>query len=400
VRIPRISFKNLSKNKVVIFDNEGTQVLKTTVLNGIECTIVYCRKEMFHITLPLLYLMIRNTIIFIKKKGFILKEVERKSTLQGCIYKIYLFSCIEYIDPSVVITFIDNNSTFHWISRMYENCEFYAVQNGMRYDAKRLQYEEQNDVGGRSLGIQTYVMSMPNLFCFGAYEADLYKKHGHAVDNFYPVGSLKGGFYKASITRGNAIVEFDICMVSNGFMSFPERHILSKFALATDNFYKLVNKYVTEGRLSCCCSMGSRDKHDQEFEKECFVNIFGDRVIIIERNEKDMFATYAEMDRSSVIVAFCSTAAFEAFGWGKKILLCNLYGDDYWQSPLPEICTMNININNDNYEIFKNKLDCLRQIDENEYRNITKSHAQYLMNYDFKNPAHIVIRKMILEHLS
>jgi len=254
MRIPKITFRNLSKNKVVVFDNEGTQILKTTVLNGIECTIVHCRRELFHITLPLLYLMIRNAIIFIKKSGLNLKGV-KKSSLKGCIYKIYLFSCIDYINPRVVITFIDNNGTFHWISRMYENCEFYAIQNGMRFDAKRLHYDEQNDFGERPAGFSTDMMSMPNLFCFGAYEADLYKKHGHAVDNFYPVGSLKGGFYKISIARDNTKVDFDISLVSNGFMSFPEGHILSKFALVTGYFYKLVNKYVTEGRLSCCVAM-------------------------------------------------------------------------------------------------------------------------------------------------
>ncbi len=96
------------------------------------------------------------------------------------------------------------------------------------------------------------------------------------------------------------------------------------------------------------------------------------------------------------VVALNSTAAFEAFGWGKKVLFCNLSGDDFNQLPLPEICTMNVN----NYEIFKSKLDYLRQLDENEYRKLTQTYARYLMNYDFDKPAHVVIRKMILEHLN
>jgi surface carbohydrate biosynthesis protein len=396
MRIPKITFKNLFKSSVVIFDNEGTQVLQTTVLNGIEFTILHCRKEMFHITLPLLYLMIRNAIIFIRKKSLNLNSAERKSTLLVCIYKIYLFSCIEYINPRVVVTFIDNKAIFHWISRMYKNCEFYAVQNGMRYDAKRLQYEKQDEFGERPIRFQTDVMSMPNLFCFGAYETELYKEHGHVVDNFYPVGSLKAGFYKTCIARDKAKLNFDICLVSNGFMSLPEGHKLSKFELVTEHFYKLINKYVTEKRMSCCVAMRSTDKHDQEIEKECFANIFGDRATIIGKKENDMFTTYAAMDRSSVVVALCSTAAFEAFGWGKKILFCNLFGDDYWQSPLPEICTMNVN----DYEIFTSKLNYLRQLDENEYRKIIQSHARYLMNYNFENPAHTVIRKMILDHLN
>jgi len=396
MRIPKITFKNLSKTKVVIFDNEGSQVLKQTILNGIGFTIVHCRRERFHITIPLLCLMIRNILIFIKQGSLNLHGI-RELGLRSCIYNVYLFSCIEYIDPKVVITFIDNSRSFHWISRMYNKCLFYAIQNGMRFDAKRLYYGEQNDVGGGPVWQLSDIMTMPNLFCFGAYEVDLYKKHGHAVDNFCPVGSLKGGFYKTSIARDNTKTDFDICLVSNGVSFFPVGDILSKYALANDYFYKWVNKYVTERRLSCCVALKSTVKYDEKrSEKDYFSNIFGNRAIIIERNGNDIFTTYAAMDRSSVVVALCSTAAFECFGWRKKTLICNLYGGDYWESPLPEICTMNVN----NYEIFKTKLDCLRQIYENDYREIIQSHARYLMNYDFENPAHIVIRKMILENLN
>ena len=395
MRIPKISFKNPTKNKVVIFDNENSQILKNAVLNDIECTIVHCRREMFHITLPLLYLMIRNAIIFIKKSSLNLEGV-KKSSLKGCIYKIYLFSCIDYINPKIVITFIDNSRTFHWISRKYENCEFYAIQNGIRTDAKRLHYEEQNYFVERSVHFSTDIISMPNLFCFGKYESDLYKKHNHDVDNFYPVGSLKGGFYKTRISVKNTKVYFDICLVSDQLLSFSEGHILSQYELGVGYLHKLVHKYVAEEHLSCCIAMRSTAKHDQKIEKEYFVNIFGDRATIIERNEKDMFTTYTAMDRSSVIVTLNSTAVFEVFGWGKKALFCNLSGDDFNQLPLPVICTMNVN----NYEIFKSKLDYLRQLDENEYREITRSHARYLMNYDFENPTHTVIRKMILEYLN
>ena len=209
------------------------------------------------------------------------------------------------------------------------------------------------------------------------------------------MGHLRGGFYKAELLESSIKVDFDICLVSDQLLSFPERHILTKFELGVGYLHKLVHKYVVEEHLSCCVAMRSIDKHDQRIEKEYFVNIFGDRVKIIKRNDIQM-STYASMERSLVVVALNSTAVFEAFGWGKKVLFCNLSGDDFNQLPLPVICTMNVN----NYEIFKSKLDYLRQLDENEYREITQSHARYLMNYDFENPTHSVIRKMILEYLN
>lgn len=393
----KLSFRNPVKNKVVILDEAGSDIIAVTVLKDIKYTISPCSKEIFHITLPLLFLMLKNTVYFLLRPGSLNLKGVKKSSLLGCLHKIYLFSCIDYINPEIVLTFIDNNRLFHWISRMYENCEFYAIQNGGRNDAKRLHYNGQNDSKlnrCRSIHFSTDVISMPNLFCYGEYEVDLYKKHDQDVDNFYPVSSLKGGFYKTCVSRNNTKVDFDICLVSDQLLSFPDGHILSKFELGVGYLHKLAHRYVGEEHLSCCIAMRSTDKHEQKLEKEYFVNIFGDRVKIIKRNDIQM-STYAAVDRSSIVVVSNSTISFEAFGWGKKVLFCNLSDDDFYQSPLPEICKMNVN----NYEIFKSKLDYLRQLDENEYIKMTESHARYLMNYDFDNPAHVVIRKMILEHL-
>jgi len=396
MRMPKISFRNFLKEKVVIFDEVGSRIIKKAVLNDIPCAIIHSRKEIIHITLPLLFLMLKNAIRVLTRPRSVKLTGVARSTLLGYIYKIYLLSCIDYIKPKVVLTFIDNSPVYFWISRMYNNCEFYAIQNGIRTDAKRLHYEKPNDSGERSVNYSAGVMSMPHLFCFGKYEIDLYKKHAQNIDKFYPVGSLMGGYYKTCLARNSTKIDFDICLVSDQILSFPEGHILSGFELGVGYLHKLIHKYAAEEHLSCCIAMRASNKHDQEIEKEYFINIFGNRATIIGRNETDMFTTYAAMDRSSVIVALNSTAVFEAFGWGKKALFCNLSGDDFNQLPLPEICTMNVN----DYGIFKSKLDYLRRLDENEYRKITQSPARYLMNYDFDNPAHAVIRKMVVEHLN
>ena len=158
MRIPRISFKNLTKNKVVIFDKEGSDIIAMAILNDTKYTIIHCRKEKIHITFALLFLILRNMAYFLlRPESYNLRGV-KKSSLLRCIYRIYLFSCIDYISPKIVITFIDNSWTFHWISRRYGSCEFYAIQNGMRFDAKRLYYEEQNDFVERSVHFSTELL--------------------------------------------------------------------------------------------------------------------------------------------------------------------------------------------------------------------------------------------------
>ncbi len=110
--------------------------------------------------------MIRNAIIFIRKRSFNLKGV-KKSSLLGCIYKIYLFSIIDYIKPRVVITWIYNSCAFHWISRRNNGCEFYAIQHGISTIAKRLHYDENADFVEKSEGFSPDVMSFPHFFVLG-----------------------------------------------------------------------------------------------------------------------------------------------------------------------------------------------------------------------------------------
>ena len=286
-------------------------------------------------------------------------------------------------------------SPFHWISRTYKDCEFYAIQNGFRANAKRLYYEGKDDAVERSVYFSPDVMSMPHFFCFGEYEADLYKRQKHNIDNFYPVGSLKGGFYKTCVSKNNTEIDFDICLVSQ-VISFPEGRMLTRIELGVKQLHELLNRYVREQHLSLCIASRHMEKESREKEKHYFFSIFADRATIIERTEENMFATYDAMDRSSVIVSLTSTAAFEAFGWGRKTLFCNLLGGDFYRTPLPEICAMDIN----DYALFKNKLDYLLKLDQTEYESMIGAQAKYLMNYDFKNPAHMVIREKVLKCLN
>ena len=39
---------------------------------------------------------------------------------------------LQFIKPIIVLTYIDNNSIYHWLCRNYKNSKFIAVQNGIR----------------------------------------------------------------------------------------------------------------------------------------------------------------------------------------------------------------------------------------------------------------------------
>ena len=106
-------------------------------------------------------------------------------------------------------------------------------------------------------------------------------------------------------------------------------------------------------------------------------------------------STYFTMDRSVVVLSVYSTAVREAFGWGKKVLFCNFTGNEDYSSPRDGLWSLN----EPDYEIFKDRLNYIYNMDMEKYIEMTRGYSKYLMNYDFKNPAHQVIRNMILKEL-
>jgi len=101
------------------------------------------------------------------------------------------------------------------------------------------------------------------------------------------------------------------------------------------------------------------------------------------------------MNKCSIIISLFSTAAFEAYGWGKKVLICNLFNSDEFQIPIAEICL----VNEPDYETFSRKLTNLINMSESEYREKTMCNTQYLMVHNQDKPAHVVIRETILSTL-
>jgi len=377
----KIRLHNPKKSDIVIFDLAGSDILQRTVLEDLDHTIIHARFERYHITPYILLYMLKNLnkINFLRGDGITLKRKVR--FLAGQLYKIYLLSCIEHIRPKVVLTFIDNSYWFQAISRIYKKCEFYAIQNGVRsrYDVTEWLPAPPHPAS---------TISMPNLVCFGTYEIELYKKYNHSISAFHPVGPLVGSYYKSELAKDNAMAEFDICLVSqwhDSIMSDQEYPEIKSGLVILDEY---LSKYVNKTKASLCIALRSGDPRELQY----FYGIYGDRATIIE-NDREAMSTYAAMDRGAMIVAFDSTAAREAFGWGKKVLFCNFSGDDNYDSPREGIWF----ISEKNYEKFREKLDYIRQVDEGQYQAEIKEYQRYLMNYNFELPAHVYIRNLVVD---
>ena len=83
----------------------------------------------------------------------------------------YLLSTIKFINPKVVVTFIDNSLKFGDLAKiLHKKYPFIAVQQCARYDFKRHRYEYRKKIRKENLLKKFFI---PNLLCFGKYETFL-----------------------------------------------------------------------------------------------------------------------------------------------------------------------------------------------------------------------------------
>jgi hypothetical protein len=293
----------------------------------------------------------------------------------GQFYKIYLLSCLHLMKPKIVLTFVDDSPRFHFVSRKYRGAQFYAITNGIRYQPVIPQDKD-------------YRISMPDLICYGEFEADFFRRHGHLIDNFHPVGSLQGGYYKALTTTGNGnSIEYDLCLVSQWFDGIISGSLnLPEIRRAITTLEQFLATYLDENKLRFCVAM----RGESPFEIEYFSKIYGDRAVLL-KNKRLSMSTYRGMDRSSVIVAFDSSAAIDAYGWGKKVLFTNFSGTDNSKLPVDQTCY----IDETSYAAFRDKLDFIRELSEEKYAELTGKNRKYVVNYDPQCPAHVYVRNLI-----
>jgi len=289
------------------------------------------------------------------------------------------------LDPSVIITWIDNSSLFHRICEIYEEVPFIAIQNGGRTI----------ECATQTLSDQDLKYSIDEYYCFGQYVEDLFERNGHNIKQYVHSGSLLSSyFYGSYLTSGlQADPEYDLCLVVQWNRAFLRPDLfssrLTRWWRAVNLFTAFIARYASENRISVCVALRSEDPYEREF----FYKYLGDNCIF---QERDRFAgsSYKATTVSNLIVAINSTLAVEAFGAGLKVLFVNPLGENRLQP------TENIGpwyLSEPDYETFAERVNTLLSQSIEDYRNVAASEMKRTMVYDPERPAHKIIRDRLLE---
>lgn len=369
----KTSFSNPLRCDVLVFDYEGSVIIKETILNNIAHTVLHVRYDKFYCTPHIIARFLGNLLkMKLYKRSF--REFVRQ------LYRIYLLSCVQHIKPKVVLTRAYDSQSYHVISRTYKSAVFYAMTNGFGYEYPIV------------IGKEGYKISMPHLICHGRYEEDGFKKYGHDIDFFHPVGSVLGSFFFCEMrTEEDDLIKYDICLVSQCEPTIIQGVVYPEIRTAITTLDGFLVKYLDEHDASLCVALRSTDPVETGY----FRSHYGSRAHYSNK-DSDRYATYHAMLQSDVIVSFDSSAAVEAYGFGKKVLFVNLSGAEKFNIPVAKECF----INSCDYTIFKDKLNEIRKMSVQEYQKVTATNRRYITHFDAERPAHKYTRDLVVKALN
>jgi hypothetical protein len=226
---------------------------------------------------------------------------------------------------------------------------------------------------------------MPHFYCFSEYEPELYVEFRHDVDTFHVVGSIRADYYRTTFApRRESRCIHDLCIVSEWEASLFEANTpFPAIGAGLTLLYRHLGRFVSEHEYGVVVALRSDDPRESAF----FRDLLGTRAQLVKADRPAM-STYAAMDDSAVIVALNSTAAREAFGWGKRVLFCNLTGDSGYGPPRTDPLWL---VDRPEYAAFRDALRSLLSLSDEEFVSRSRKAGPFMMKHDLARPSHAVI---------
>jgi surface carbohydrate biosynthesis protein len=385
---PIIIFKNPKKNDIALFF-VTLPFLDNMVLQNLSRTNIGSYDQEIYVTPTI----IARFLLQMQHFSFDLIRLKKtlKSKLRMFVFELYChywIACVNQTGAKVVLCFADNYFIFQRISILDKRRVYYAIQNGTR-----TLHCTRDTVPFPG------VIAMTNYFCFGRRDIDMFSKQKHLIDNYLPVGSLVGGYYKTQISSGRIKKEYDLCFISQTtgielHKYYNENTFYGKYQTAFVNLQLKLFEYLqtilrkSDYRMAVCL------RKDSQEEAKFYEEYISDKCII-KYNDRQNYSSYRVVEQSELTISLNSTVLADVFSWGSKVLYANLLDSEWFEMPEAGISYYNKN----DYEGFKNKINELINMDIENYRNITHKNAKYICNYNPEKPAHEIIRSTILKDI-
>ena len=350
----KILFSKPLKSDILVFDEINYEYLKKVLPSGYSIKIIKQRPQEFFIGREILKGLVH---IFIKR--FSIKGGIKKSLKQS-----YYESLILSLEPKAVVTLVDNNQIFNYLSKTIKSIPFIAIQNGLRHPFEG---------SSGTFHVQHY-------FSFGENEKKYFPKQNMEVENYYPAGSLINSIFSTKNTEDK---KFDILIVSSwrGNIGYGKDVKDSmKSMKISDN---LISKYLSKRNLKAAIILRSERDGEHWYmpeigltEEQYFKSIYTKNVKIIDADFKNYYIYKLIVNSDLLVSSFGTTTLLEGYGIGKKILYTIFCDDKIYH----EIFDESILCLNPDQEYFENKLDEIISTDKEKYIKEHKKNMRFYMN--------------------
>lgn len=381
----KVKFCEPTKNKIaILYANDHW--IRTIILQKIPATtIALCPDPSTAVFVsPRLLFRIVIRVWKIRLRTFGLKSILRH------LYTQYVLACLDIMNTKLVLSFIDNSSLLQSLTQVDTQRTYFAIQNGIRtlFCVRDSLPQPPNPAA---------TIYHKHFFCFGKRDVALFKINGHKIENYYPVGSLVGGYYQEAISGKKKNRRFDLCLISQWHEHlFNEKNsdqivknCSKRIAQGIVGLNLLLSRLIEETGLSLVvCLRNKNDKSEQDFFKKAFKN-----KVIFPKTKNNRFSTYQTVDYSRLAIALNSTVLAEVFSSGQKVLWCNPTQDERFKMPEAGIAYFS----GSNYAAFKQRILAILSASETIFVKKTARFARFINNHDSTNPPHSQIRKMVLK---
>jgi surface carbohydrate biosynthesis protein len=352
-----IEFKKPSPKKFLIFDKTNSEILQKYLKN--KYCILHTRNEKINI-----FIVIKNII------KFKFSKIE------------YYNTYIEFVEPKIIITAIDNNPAFYLLNKKY-NQKKILIQMGWKspiYDKS----------------IFTLKNGIPKVVKNKKYNVDYIFVYNSEIGKFFKnlnakkiikIGSIKSNFFKIK----NKKKTIDLLYISSWTNIKPNTEITKsingeQYISKHIKILEIIAQYAKNNGLKLSV-LGKRSTDDLEYN--FYKNILKDKINWVFLKSKH-HNSYHVTDKSKIVINLHSTLGYESLSRGNKTIFLDPFSkhlkavnfgwpDRNFRKNGP-FWTIKIS-----YFNIKNLIDNLKKMNQLRFNKIKNKYVKRLMHIDYNN---------------
>lgn len=314
----------------------------------------------------------------------------------GKFLSAYVDCFIERVNPTLIVTFIDNNKFFYTISQRHPKVKTLFIQNGWRSYYSDI-FEELDKI---SAGHQR-VLTVDRMLLFGSVIGSKYSQY--IPGSVVKMGSIKNNLVPRNLPSQLGLISFVSQWVKHGVRMDGVFYTQEEFCGHMDRaIIKFLENYVRTKHKRLAIILRNYEQSDARAEEEAyFREKLGNDCVFQEPFGR--YPSYNALDAAEVVVAIDTTLGYESIARGNKTAIFSVRGSllgisglSYgWPGDFPDEGPFWTNHLDSN--AFIRILDYLFEVDDTKWReDVRATNFSSLMIY---NPGNSILKSLLEKEL-